>query len=145
MSKKTLVDKTKNEKVSEKRSMKISKNFDKEEFACKCGCGFDDINPLLVLQLQTLRDALNAPLIVTSGCRCRKHNKAVGGASHSDHLKGNAADITCVLGARKIFETLLELVRNHRCPKIRFIRLYLKKNFVHVSFGGGKIFYCVTD
>ena len=25
--------------------MKIAENFDRKEFACKCGCGYDPINP----------------------------------------------------------------------------------------------------
>lgn len=31
--------------------------------------------------------------MILSGCRCAAHNKAVGGAEHSTHLQGKAADI----------------------------------------------------
>ncbi|EFB70384.1 hypothetical protein PROVRUST_08483, partial [Providencia rustigianii DSM 4541] len=33
------------------------------------------------------------PVYVVSGRRCAKHNKAVGGAEHSQHLLGTAGDI----------------------------------------------------
>ena len=68
-------------------------NFTPKEFACGCGCGFDDIDPLLVSTLQRLRDEVQRPVVVNSGCRCRSHNAAVKGAPTSQHLKGKAADI----------------------------------------------------
>lgn len=68
-------------------------NFTREEFACGCGCGFDDIDPLIVSTLQRLRDEVQRPVIVNSGCRCKSHNAAVNGSKTSQHLKGKAADI----------------------------------------------------
>lgn len=68
-------------------------NFTRDEFACKCGCGFDDIDPLLVSALQRLRDEVQRPVVVNSGCRCAKHNAAVKGAPNSQHMRGKAADI----------------------------------------------------
>lgn len=73
--------------------MKLSKNFDSKEFACQCGCGFDTISPKLVEELQLLRETLNTPITINSGCRCPKHNKEVGGAGESIHMQGLAADI----------------------------------------------------
>ena len=68
-------------------------NFTRDEFAGKCGCGFDEIDPLLVSTLQRLRDEVQRPVVVNSGCRCRSHNAAVNGSKTSQHLKGKAADI----------------------------------------------------
>ena len=68
-------------------------NFTRDEFACKCGCGFDDIDPLLVSTLQRLRDEVQRPVVVNSGCRCKAHNASVNGSKTSQHLKGKAADI----------------------------------------------------
>lgn len=68
-------------------------NFTREEFACGCGCGFDEIDPLIVSALQRLRDEVQRPVIVNSGCRCRSHNAAVKGSKTSQHLRGKAADI----------------------------------------------------
>lgn len=43
--------------------------------------------------LDPLREAFGKPVFVTSGYRCHKLNKAVGGVANSNHLKGLAADI----------------------------------------------------
>lgn len=43
--------------------------------------------------LDPLRRLYGHPIIITSGYRCDKLNKLVGGVSNSWHTKGNAADI----------------------------------------------------
>lgn len=43
--------------------------------------------------LEPLRRILQTPIIITSGYRCAKLNKAVGGVANSWHTKGNAADL----------------------------------------------------
>lgn len=68
-------------------------HFNKNEFACKCGCGFDSINYNLVGLLEDIRGHFgNNPLIITSGCRCAKHNAYVGGVQGSRHVLGKASD-----------------------------------------------------
>ena len=42
--------------------------------------------------LQPLRDRFG-PIRITSGLRCPRLNKAVGGVENSQHLKGEAADL----------------------------------------------------
>ena len=71
----------------------MTKNFSRKEFACKCGCGLDDVNPLLPKLLQQIRDHFDKPIRIVSGLRCELRNKKVGGAKKSQHLYGNAADI----------------------------------------------------
>lgn len=71
----------------------LTANFSLEEFSCPC-CGFNNVQHELVRALQDLRDRLHLPVRVHSGCRCPKHNKAVGGAHNSNHLHGAAADIS---------------------------------------------------
>lgn len=71
----------------------IAKNFFRDEFACRCGCGFDTVDHRLVEGLQRLRDIMQAPIHINSACRCPEHNAAVGGAPKSQHLLGKAADI----------------------------------------------------
>jgi len=70
----------------------ITKNFSRKEFACKCGCGFDDIDHRIVHRLQVVRDILKVPITINSGCRCLKHNYNVGGKPASLHLEGLAID-----------------------------------------------------
>lgn len=69
------------------------KYFKKSEFACKDGCGFDNINLKLVKILDQMREHYGRPIIITSGCRCRKHNLEVGGVQGSRHELGKAADL----------------------------------------------------
>ena len=75
-------------------SGRLSPHFTREEFACNhCGqLPYDPPQPLLDL-LESVRTHFNAPTIVLSGYRCETHNKNVGGAKKSKHLKGIAADI----------------------------------------------------
>ena len=69
-------------------------NFERDEFACPCGCGFDDIDPLIVSTLQRFRDEVQRPVIVNSGCRCAAYNATLPKHSKtSRHIKGKAADI----------------------------------------------------
>ena len=44
--------------------------------------------------LQPLRNAMGVPIPISSGFRCPRLNKEVGGSSTSQHLKGQAADLS---------------------------------------------------
>lgn len=66
--------------------------FSYDEFACKCGCGFDSVSKELVDVLTGVRQHFLAPVIITSGCRCAAHNDRVGGSKRSQHVMGRAAD-----------------------------------------------------
>lgn len=69
-------------------------HFKKSEFACKCGCGFDEVDLKLVRLLEDIREHFGRkPLYISSGCRCAKHNKEVGGVQGSRHVQGKASDI----------------------------------------------------
>jgi len=72
---------------------KLSKNFVRGEFRCKCGCGFDAVDWQLVESLQMVRDTTGRPVVINSACRCEAHNRAIGGKRYSQHLYGKAADI----------------------------------------------------
>ncbi len=47
----------------------------------------------LVEYLQKIRDHFGKPIIISSGYRCERHNRSVGGATASKHKAGMAADI----------------------------------------------------
>ena len=76
----------------------LTKNFSRKEFRCKCGRKKCDAAPLdmrLVGALQALREKVGVPIHINSGVRCILHNRHVGGAQHSTHLRGIGADIRC--------------------------------------------------
>ena len=68
------------------------KNFKPDEFACPC-CGVEQMDLGFIVMLDQARESLGVPFRINSGFRCKAHNAAVGGAAHSPHLLGMAADI----------------------------------------------------
>ena len=71
----------------------ISRHFNRSEFACKCGCGFDSIDSNLISNLDMMRERIGQPFKIHSGCRCEAYNKQVGGEDNSAHTRGKAADV----------------------------------------------------
>jgi len=73
----------------------LSEHFHAREFACNhCGrLAPGGVPPLLVQILEQVRAHFGRPVRITSGYRCPTHNRNVGGASRSQHLRGTAADI----------------------------------------------------
>lgn len=70
----------------------LNVRFDRDEFACGCGCGFDTVDAELLKVLTMLRDWYGQPITITSGARCAARNVEVGGKPGSYHLVGKAAD-----------------------------------------------------
>lgn len=60
--------------------------------------------------LQPIRDKWGQPIIVTSGYRCERLNKAIGGSLNSDHVYGAAADIKTVSDTREDNKRLFDLI-----------------------------------
>lgn len=71
----------------------LSPHFSRHEFACKDGCGRDTMDYETLTVIEDVRSHFGVSTTVNSGYRCAAHNKAVGGASNSQHLYGRAADI----------------------------------------------------
>lgn len=103
-------------------------NFRKSEFTCKCGCGKNYISKSLMYKLETAREIAGIPFIVTSGYRCEKHNKNVGGVPNSTHTRGLASDIK-YSNDNELFCIVNGLI------KAGFLRIliYPKRKFVHVD------------
>ena len=111
-----------------------TKNFKVSEFACKCGCGKDDIDQRVMNMAQTIRDALGVPVKVNSGCRCEKHNAKVGGVKGSKHTKGFVADLSSSAGAVVMFDTVKKLHAEGKLPDLDYCIRY--KTFIHIDCGG---------
>ena len=79
--------------------MKLGRWFQDSEFLCRCGrieCEAPKTPaPALVALLDRLREAVSAPLIITSGLRCSMWNAHLGGEPLSGHLTGTEADLSC--------------------------------------------------
>ena len=73
----------------------LSKNFTSLEFDChgKGCCSTTMVDDKLVNYLQQIRDHFGKAVTINSGYRCAVHNASVGGASRSNHMDGEAADI----------------------------------------------------
>ena len=106
--------------------------FKREEFACGCGCGFDDLSPVLWETLDRVRQIVDRPIVINSGCRCRRHNDAVGGSVNSSHLNGWAVDIRTPAGSGSgeddYRSRLVRALIHSGCNRIG-----IGKSFVHVD------------
>lgn len=78
----------------------ISPHFSRKDFACACGCGFNEPHPALVAGLEALRSLAQSPITITGPLRCRKRNATTPGAAktgsyHQPQFDGSgwAADI----------------------------------------------------
>lgn len=81
--------------------------------------------------LDPLRDAYGKPIRVNSGYRSPALNAAVKGSKTSQHVKGQAADITG--GSKAENKKLFELAQKLNLP---YCQLIDEKNFswVHISY-----------
>ena len=103
--------------------MKITENFDSDEFKCKCGKCNLEINESFVAKLQLARDIAKIPFTILSGCRCPERNKLVGGKANSSHLRCLAADIEVNSRTKYIILDALK--------KVGFIRVAAGDGFIH--------------
>jgi hypothetical protein len=76
----------------------MSANFSYVEFRCNDGGRFPECPRIWLLRdhvrrLEVYRTKIAAPVRIVSGCRCKRHNAAIGGASSSQHMFGTASDI----------------------------------------------------
>jgi uncharacterized protein YcbK (DUF882 family) len=121
--------------------MKLTKNFNSEEFDCNDGTKvpFEFMPNLIELakNLQALRDFLNEPVLITgSGYRTPTHNKKVGGAVNSQHLTASAADINVKSKTPYQLGKLIENLINKGIMKQGGIGIY--KGFVHYDIRNSK-------
>ena len=79
--------------------------------------------------LDPLRKAYGKPIKVTSGYRCPMLNRAVGGARNSQHIKGEAADITAGSPTENLY--IYNLLKN--LPVDQAINEY-NYSWIHVSY-----------
>jgi len=123
--------------------------------------GVEDIRNLQALCdtiLQPIREKFGKPIIVSSGYRCPKLNKAVGGVKNSDHMYGCAADITPnpnpspALGkgvdtlsakeakrkaTKELFDLIVSMIKAGEIEVKQVIDEY-DYSWIHISYQGGR-------
>jgi zinc D-Ala-D-Ala carboxypeptidase len=109
------------------------KNFSPRELACK-GTGSILVDDVAIDALQKLRDDLGRPLVVVSAYRSQSHNRAVGGAKNSYHMRGCAFDISMVN------HNPLEFEMAARKAGFTGFGYYPKSGFMHIDMGPPRVF-----
>lgn len=125
---------------------KITKNFTLEELTASATAKAKHIDNSPLAQhivnlthlatkvLQPMRTAMNEPIKIGSGYRCPQLNKAVGGVSNSQHMKGQAVDL-CIDGDMEKGKRWFNYIKNN----LPFDQLIMEHNskgsyWVHVSY-----------
>lgn len=113
--------------------------FSMNEFECHCGCRMPDsarVNIMALVEqvLDLAREQFGGPVSINSGYRCQKHNLEVGGVVYSQHMKGEAADITA--GSPEENERLAKIIEENGSydQLIRYMGPGGKIRFIHVSW-----------
>lgn len=83
--------------------------FERDDFSCKCGCGYNPVDFELLNVLNDVREHFGVPLIISSGNRCPTHNRNEGGAKYSKHKYGIAADFRPTWNNPRFKELLTEM------------------------------------
>lgn len=99
------------------------KSFKKSEYKCKCGGKYCNGYPSkiamrLVMADQYQRNYYGVSVSLTSGIRCEKHNKNVGGTSNSYHKKGRSSD---TITSGKSSATVRNMIYKNSKTKLPFV------------------------
>lgn len=118
----------------------INKYFKTGEFSCKCKlpeCVEQKVSKELVSKLTELREALNEPVKITSGFRCKGHQEQIAKsevstvvAKSSQHELGNAADIQ---STRTPIKDVVTIAARY------FEAIGIASVFIHIDLRTGKI------
>lgn len=91
-----------------------------------------NLQQLVANVLDPLRETYGRPIYVNSGYRCPALNRAVGGVPSSQHLTGEAADITA--GNNRENRRLLGFIKKMKLPVDQVIDEQ-DCTWLHVSYG----------
>ena len=131
----------------QRKMTKISKNFTLEEFIKSTTAKNKKIDNTpsdteifyinkLAEQLQRIRDRYGKPIIISSGYRCDKLNRAVGGAKNSDHRFGAASDIHSLEDTyeanKELWDVIMSMYTEGELALRQIIDEY-KLDWIHIS------------
>jgi zinc D-Ala-D-Ala carboxypeptidase len=109
-----------------------SKYFSPEELACR-GTGEICIDKEALEKLEKLRVALGKPMIINSAYRSPTHNRRVGGAKESCHMRGIAFDVSMKNHDPEVFEK-----KARECGFTGF-GYYPASGFMHIDTGRPRV------
>lgn len=130
--------------------MRLSKNLERHEMACECGCGFDTVDTVLVEILQHTVDFFEKTyndkgvLVITGGNRCHWHNdslreKGIHTSPRSQHLYGRAADFKIFVGNKEQVQPREVMAYlNDQWGDVVSIGLYSNRLHLDTRTDGGK-------
>ena len=98
-------------------------------------CAYQLLHVLIEQLLDPIREAWGAPIVVSSGYRCKGLNALVGGTQYSHHILGCAADI--IAGSKAEHRKLFKLIQQmQQAGKIRFTQLIWEGDgrWIHISY-----------
>lgn len=98
----------------------------------------NNLKELVEKVLDPLREKWGKPIVVNSGYRCDKLNKAVGGSSTSQHKYGQAADIEAYTRSLSDNKKLFDLIKSLKLPFDQLIYEYGNStgpDWIHISYG----------
>lgn len=82
--------------------------------------------------LDRIRERFAVPMIITSGYRCERLNKLVGGVDNSQHMKGEAVDFWFPgFSHKEMIEAFFEIAEEFDYDQLIF---YKKKGIIHISY-----------
>lgn len=109
---------------------RISAHFTLGEFASKDGADLVKYSTKLLFWLEELRRYGDFTIEINSGYRTASYNRAIGGASKSQHVAGNAADITVKRNGQVVDAALICCL----CQYLDFPGIaYISPRSVHVD------------
>ena len=118
--------------------MQLTENFSLSEFDCNDGSktpqSVIDQLEKVADNLQVLRKYLGKSIQVNSGYRSPSYNVKIGGASKSQHVLGNAADIVVEGYTPKQVFDVIELLQERGEMSVGGLHAY--KTFVHYDIRG---------
>lgn len=82
--------------------------------------------------LDPIRERFAVPVIVTSGYRCKKVNKLVGGVDNSQHMEGKAVDFCFADFSRKeMAAAFFQIAEEFDFDQLIY---YKQKGIIHISY-----------
>jgi uncharacterized protein YcbK (DUF882 family) len=120
--------------------MFVTEHFSWQEFCCHDGAPVPEalqpeVHRLCSTVLEPLRQRWGSPLVLISGYRSESYNIRVGGALHSQHLAGRAADVAPIeRAATAQLAALVEtMIREGALPELGGFGVYPRQGWVHLD------------